>query len=124
MRSALAQHDILLNRIVTAAGGSVFNHTGDGLACWFPSVWSAVLAAAAGQQRLAAAVWALADPLRVRMGVHAGDADPRDDGWFGPALNRCARLLGIAHGGQVLLSASARALLVEGLPPELELVPL
>jgi predicted ATPase/class 3 adenylate cyclase len=124
MRVTLEQHDVVLGEAVVAAGGSVFNHTGDGLACSFPSVGAAVIAAADGQRRLSMATWATAEPPRVRMAIHAGDADPRDGGWFGPALNRCARLMGIAHGGQVLLSGAARALLVEGMPAGLELVPL
>jgi class 3 adenylate cyclase len=122
MRLSLEQHDTLLRQAVAAAGGSVFNHTGDGLASWFPSVRAAVLAAADGQRRLSGATWALAEPPRVRMAIHVGEADPRDGGWFGPALNRCARLVGIAHGGQVLLSNAARALLVDVAPAGMELV--
>src|SRR4051794_26969288 len=124
MRDALARHDVLLGEVVAGEGGTVFNHTGDGLACWFPSTTTAVAAAQRGQQELTREDWHLDQPMRVRMAIHAGDADPRQGGWFGPALNRCARLLGIAHGGQVLVSAAARALLVDGLPPDLELVPL
>ena len=124
MGAALEQHDRLLRGVVVGAGGTAFNHTGDGLACWFPSVASAVVAAVEGQRALAAADWGEVEPPLVRMAIHAGDADARDDGWFGPALNRCARLMGIAHGSQVLLSGSARALLVEGLPSGLSVIPL
>ena len=58
------------------------------------------------------------------MAVHAGEAQPRADDWFGPALNRVARLLGIGHGGQVLVSAAARELALEGLEPGLSFVDL
>ena len=54
--------------------------------------------------------------LRVRMAVHAGDAEPRGDDWFGPALNRCTRSLSVGHGGQVLVSDAARALCADRLP--------
>jgi class 3 adenylate cyclase len=122
MRVALERHDALLGRVVAEAGGTVFNHTGDGLACWFPTSAVAVTAAHRGQRELAGVPWSMDEPLRVRMAVHAGEADPRQGGWFGPALNRCARLVGIGHGGQVLVSGAARALLVDGLPAGLGLV--
>ena len=69
----------------------------------------------------AAADWGEVGELRVRMAINAGEAVRTGADWFGPALNRTARLLGIGHGGQILLSASAHALLADGLPPETSL---
>ncbi len=53
------------------------------------------------------------------MAVHAGDAEPRDEDWSGPALNRTARLMAIAHGGQVLVSSSAYELASDALDADI-----
>jgi predicted ATPase/class 3 adenylate cyclase len=111
MPAALARHDELLSDAVRAAGGQVFKHTGDGVAAVFPTVSLAVEAAAAAQQALGAYDWGTIRAIRVRMAVHAGEAEQRDGDWFGPALNRTARLMGIGHGGQVLLSGAAHELM-------------
>jgi predicted ATPase/class 3 adenylate cyclase len=123
MRMLLQRHDDLLVECVRRAGGEVFKHTGDGLHASFVTAASALSAAIAAQLALAAGHWGV-PPLTVRMAVHAGDADRRGGDWFGPALNRCSRLMGIAHGGQILLSAAARALVVETLPPDVDLMSL
>ena len=60
-------------------------------------------------------------PLRVRMALHTGAAEERDDDYFGPTLNRVARLLAIAHGGQTLLSAAVQEEACPSLPPEVTL---
>ncbi len=62
--------------------------------------------------------------LRVRMALHAGSAEPRDDDFFGPVVNRVARLLGIAHGGQVLRSGAAREALGDELPADASFIDL
>ena len=93
----------------------MFKHTGDGMAAVFPSVSAAVEAAAAAQRGLAAQDWGTIGALRVRMAIHAGEAEQRDGDWFGPALNRTARLMGIGHGGQVLLSGAAHELVSDEL---------
>ncbi len=117
MGSALARHDELLSRAVEAAGGEVFKHMGDGMAAVFPSVPAAVDAAAEAQRGLGSEDWGTIRAVRVRMAIHAGEAEQRDRDWFGPALNRTARLMGIGHGGQVLLSGSAHELLSDELLP-------
>ena len=60
--------------------------------------------------------WPTTTPLLVRMAIHAGDAEVRNDDYFGPSLNRVARVLAIGHGGQVLVSAAAAALVADDLP--------
>ncbi len=64
----------------------------------------------------AAKPWAETGPLRVRMGIHCGQAEQRGGDFFGPTVNRTARIMAAGHGGQVLLSESAGALAREALP--------
>jgi class 3 adenylate cyclase len=113
MGAALVGHDEPLYEAIAQSGGEVFKHTGDGICALFPSVSNAVEAAATAQRRLAAHDWRSVGALRVRMAIHAGEAERRGDDWFGPALNRAARLMGIGHGGQVLLSDAAHALVAD-----------
>jgi len=119
---ALEVHDRLLAAAVTHSGGIVVKTTGDGLLAVFDAVDAAIGAALEGQRALAAHDWGATGPLRVRMAIHTGAAHHRDDDYFGPVVNRVARLLAIGHGGQVLLSGASRALLDEARPGEYELV--
>jgi len=84
--------------------------------CVFARATDAVVAAAAIQQALHAEPWPTATPLRVRMALHTGEADLRDGDYYGSAVNRCARLRAIAHGGQALLSMATEELVRDGLP--------
>jgi len=118
MSAALAGHDETLRAAVAAAGGSVFKHTGDGMCAVFNSAAAALAGAIAAQQQLAAG------PLRVRMAIHSGEVEARDDDYFGPTLNRAARLMAAAWGGQTLVSAAAAELAGDGLPPGATLVDL
>jgi class 3 adenylate cyclase len=104
MQSALAHHDRLLRTCVEAHGGQVFKTTGDGLHAAFARPTDALAAALAAQRALHATAWPATGPLRVRMVIHTGSAEQRDADYFGPALNRTARLLAAGHGGQILLS--------------------
>src|SRR4249920_3888648 len=81
-------------------------------------------AAVAAQRALRDATWGETGPLRVRMALHAGAAEARDGDYFGPALNRVARILAIAHGGQIICSTVAAVLARDGLPESIELVDL
>jgi predicted ATPase/class 3 adenylate cyclase len=111
MPEALAQHDTILAGAITGAGGQVFKHLGDGMAATFPSVAGAAQAAVSAQVALLAAEWPPDADLRVRMGIHAGHATERDNDYFGATVNRAARLMSAGHGGQILLSGAAKALL-------------
>ncbi len=115
MRDSLPEHDALLQRVVEARGGVVFKHTGDGIAATFASPVDAVAAAIDAQAALQSQDWQAPLRLRVRMAIHTGEADRRHDDWFGPALNRAARMLTAAHADQILVSEAARAL-IDGLP--------
>src|SRR5436190_23646266 len=101
MRSALALHDDVLRAAIEAEDGWLFKHTGDGVCAAFQSPRAAVDAAIAAQNALA---------LPVRMGIATGDAEQRGDDYFGPALNRAARVMAAGHGGQILVAASTAAL--------------
>src|SRR5512144_3302266 len=118
MRAALAGHDALARKIVCAHRGSVVKTTGDGVHAVFDDPLDAIVAALEFQQALADPAATAGLALAVRCGVHAGVVERRDDDYFGTAVNRAARLMAVAHGGQVLLS-QAVASLVEGRLPAL-----
>ncbi|MGA7269520.1 MAG: NB-ARC domain-containing protein [Acidimicrobiia bacterium] len=111
MEPALALHDRILHDAVAANDGSVFKHTGDGIAAIFTSADGAAQAAVDAQDALVTAEWPATGPLRVRMGVHTGEATSREGDYYGTSLNRVARLMGVAHGGQMLISAGTASLL-------------
>ena len=115
--AALARHDHLLRAAVTASRGVVFAHGGDGMAAAFQRAGDAIAAAAGAQQALDAD----GSELRVRMAVHTGEAEERDGNYFGPALNRAARLMALAAGGQVLVSLAAAEVVRDRLPEGLAL---
>ena len=116
MRAALARHDALVRAAVARTGGRVFKAIGDAFCAVFPSPAKALEGAVAIQRALAAEVWAAPGPLRVRAAIHMGAAEERDDDFFGPALNRVARLLSAGHGGQTLLSRAAADAVADALP--------
>ena len=89
---------------------------GDAFCAAFSSTPQAVGSAVDAQRRLAAEDFADVDGLRVRMAIHVGEADERDGDYFGPTLNRVARLLGTGHGAQVLVSGAAADSVVTTLP--------
>ena len=107
MDAALARHDDIVNLAVRTAGGSTLKTTGDGLIAVFDSVTDSLSAAIDGQQALASEPWGPTGQLRVRMGIHSGDTESREGDYFGPTMNRAARIMAAGHGGQVLLSGTA-----------------
>jgi predicted ATPase/class 3 adenylate cyclase len=107
MGEAVALHDRLIAAAIAEAGGTLIKRTGDGACAAFATAADALRAAASIQHRMAAADFSAVDGLRVRIGVHIGPAEARDGDFFGPTLNRCARIMGIGHGGQVLMSTAA-----------------
>jgi predicted ATPase len=102
MRAALATHDKVMRSAIEANDGFVFSHTGDGMAAAFASPTSAVDAAIDAQREL---------QLPVRMGIATGEAELRDNDYFGTVLNRAARLMAAGHGGQILVADSTAGLL-------------
>jgi class 3 adenylate cyclase len=118
MQAALARHDELLRDAIEERGGYVFKTVGDAFCAAFPTVPDALEAALEIQRRLLSSEWEQTGPLRVRMALHTGAAVERDGDYFGPPVNRVARLLSAAHGGQVLLSLPAQELVRDQLPVE------
>jgi predicted ATPase/class 3 adenylate cyclase len=118
MRLATARHDALVAEIVGANAGVLVRPRGEGDSRFavFARASDAVAAAVALQQALTSEAWSRPAPLRVRMALHTGEAELRDGDYYGPAVNRCARLRAIAHGGQVLLSQTTHDLVRPALP--------
>ena len=122
MRDALARHDEILHDAVKSHGGHVVKDLGDGVFAVFSATHDGVAAAMAGQRALDAEPWGEIDRLRVRVGLHTAEAQHRDGDYYGPALNRTARLMTAAHGGQVVVSHATKVLVADALPEGLELV--
>ena len=116
MAADLSTHDAIMGDAVAAHGGRLFTHTGDGLGAIFPTVPDALAAAVGGQRALAGAGWKGTGPLRVRMAVHTGAAEARAGTFLGPTLNRTARLLDHAGGGDIVCSDLAAQLFRPHLP--------
>ena len=118
MRAALARHDALLRAGIEAHGGHIFKTGGDSFHAAFAGAREALAAALAAQAALHAELWP--DPVRiqVRVALHTGAAEARDGDYFGPPLNRVARLLAAAHGGQTLVSEVLAALADGALAPD------
>ena len=116
MQAALARHDAILRAAIEAHGGHVFKTVGDAFYAVFTSAPDALAAALAAQHTLAAENWDGDGPLRVRMALHTGTVQQRDGDYFGPPLNRVARLLSAGHGRQVLLSHVTQELVQDHLP--------
>ena len=116
MAQALRRHDELLRAAIDEAGGYVFKTIGDAFCAAFATPQEALEAVLAAQHALGAETWPTHRPIRVRMGLHTGACEERDNDYFGPVVNRTARLEAVAHGGQVLFSGATAELLSESLP--------
>jgi hypothetical protein len=117
MRAALACHDAILRLAIEAHNGVIFGTAGDAFYAAFSNAPAALAAALAAQRALCTQAWDEVGALRVRMALHSGAAELRDDDYFGPPLNRVARLLVAGHGGQILLSLTTQELVRDHLPP-------
>ena len=129
MRAALAHHDALLRSAIESSDGCIVKSTGDGVHAVFAAAADALAACLTAQRGLYAPAAGVSGPetaasktqppiaLKVRMGLHTGTAELRNGDYFGGSLNRAARIMSAAHGGQVLLSA-ATAELARGQLPE------
>jgi predicted ATPase/class 3 adenylate cyclase len=104
MRPALARHDAISRTAVESHRGLVVKSTGDGVHAAFDDARDALVAAVDLQQALTDPATTNGVALRVRCGLHTGLVEHRDNDFFGPTLNRAARIMSAAHGGQVLLS--------------------
>jgi predicted ATPase len=124
MAAAIERHDELVRSAVEEHGGYVFSTGGDGFGAAFGRAGEAVGAAVAAQAALAKECWPTGAVIRVRMGLHTGEADERRGNYFGSAVNRAARVMALAYGGQVVASAATADVAAESLPPGVKLVDL
>ena len=118
---ALETHHAILRGAIEAHHGREVSTEGDAFFAVFPSAVDAVGATVDAQQALAAAEWPDGLPVRVRMGLHTGDAVLGGDNYVGVDVHRAARISAAGHGGQVLLSDASRALVQSKLPKGVEL---
>ncbi len=117
--AVLDRHDALVRGGIAAHGGREVGTEGDSFFVVFPSAPGAVGAAVDVQRRLAEEPWPDGSPVRVRMGLHTGEGTLGGDGdYVGLDVHRAARIASAAHGGQVLLSGTTRALVDGSLPPD------
>ena len=116
MGVALARHDALLRETIQRTNGTVFKTIGDAFCAAFSTATDAVYAAIHAQLALASEPWHRETPLKVRMAVHTGAAESRDNDFFGAPLSRVSRMLGTAHGGQTVLSSTTQDLVRDVLP--------
>jgi len=120
----LADHHALIRSVLAAHDGRELNTLGDGFFAAFASPRACVAAVVAMQQALEGHAWTAGERLRVRMGVHTGEASDTATGLVGLDVHRAARVAAVGHGGQILVSETAAALVRDALPPGATLVDL
>jgi predicted ATPase/class 3 adenylate cyclase len=116
MRHTMARHDAMLREAFAAHDGHVVKAMGDGFHAVFGTAHDAVTAAVAAQTELLSDEWDISETVRVRMGIHTGEAEIRDGDYYGSAVNRAARLMSVAHGAQIVVSSATQELLHDTLP--------
>jgi WD40 repeat protein/class 3 adenylate cyclase len=127
MTPVIARHDEILREQVEVAGGQITKHTGDGITAVFDG-GQPVACALESQKRFAAEPWGEIGELRIRAGLHAGEAEfhlsagTADGDYFGPPVNATARVMSAAWGGQVLLTPEVTR--ASPLPPHATLLDL
>jgi class 3 adenylate cyclase len=122
MHAAVDRHLSLVRTDIDANGGVLFKAIGDAVQAAFPTAPTALAAALGAQRALLAEDWGALGPLRVRMALHAGEAEPDARGdYLAAPLNRLSRLLAAGHGGQTLLTQAVQQLARGALPPGVEL---
>jgi class 3 adenylate cyclase len=105
MQGALARHDAITQAAVKNHNGRIVKTTGDGLHAAFDTAGDGVLAAVSMQQAMLAEDWPTeTGPLKIRIGLHAGESQERAGDYYGSTVNTAARVMDLGHGGQVLLS--------------------
>src|SRR5262245_23371454 len=124
MRHALARHDEILRDVIAAHAGYYVKTTGDGAHAVFPTASAAIDAAIGAQLAFRSEDWPLPEPLRVRMGIHSGPAEMRDGDYFGTSVNRAARLMSVAHAGQIVVSLATEELARDDLDDRVGLIDL
>lgn len=116
MRVALRRHDQIVFDVINGHDGVVVRHNGDGVNAAFGSTIAAAEAAIELQRRFQTDDWGGVDRLRVRAGIHVGDIEPAGDDYYGPPINRAARVMDVANGDQISVSGEVAALLADRWP--------
>lgn len=123
MQTVMARHDTILKEIIQHNRGNVIKSTGDGFHAYFDSANDGILAAIQGQVALKAERWSENGlKVKVRMGLHTGESEHRDGDFYGSTVNRAARMMDIAYGGQVLASEVTASLSRQALPEDIFLI--
>jgi predicted ATPase/class 3 adenylate cyclase/DNA-binding winged helix-turn-helix (wHTH) protein len=117
----LLEHRRVIRAAFDAHGGREVHTQGDGFFVAFARASDAIAAAVSAQRVLARREWPQGFTVRVRMGVHTGEAAVWQGSYVGLAVNRAARICSAGHGGQVLISGATHALLPHDLPPDVAL---
>jgi len=123
-KPTLAEHHRILREAAAHGGGHVVGIEGDSFFVAFPRATNAVAAAVEAQRALAQYPWPEGAPVRVRMGLHTGEAEVGLDSYVGIAVHRAARIASVGHGGQVLLSETTTTLVCDELPAGVTLLDL
>jgi predicted ATPase/class 3 adenylate cyclase len=121
METAIRRHDDLMRAAIAEHRGHVFKTIGDAFCAVFARPDDAIAAALDAQRALLAEDFSTVDGLPVRMAVHTGTAEEREGDYFGPTVNRVARLLAIGNGGQILVSGVTTDLVQGSLPAQASL---
>ena len=116
MAEVSVRHNRIVGEQIEAAGGRVFQRVGEAFRVVFADPAAALASAVAVQRAVGAEPWPAGVPVRVRVAVHSGACAERDGDYYGPVVNRAARLLAVGHGGQVLVTGAAYELLAGRLP--------
>ena len=111
MRASLSRHDALVGEAIDQHGGYVFSSGGDGFGVAFQRASDAVAASVAMQRAMQSEPWSHEAGIAIRAGIHTGEADERGGDYFGQPVNRAARVMSAARGGQILVSGITAQLL-------------
>jgi excinuclease ABC subunit B len=120
MKVALRRHNDIVQAAIEGHTGYIFKTMGDAFCAAFASAPEALSAAVEVQRSLHAEPWDGVE-IRVRIGLHTGEAETQGDDYVGPTLNRVARLMDAGHGGQILVSGMTHDLIYDRLPPQVAL---
>lgn len=116
MKIALKRHDEILQKAIDDSGGWVFKTVGDAFCAAFHTAMDCIICVIEIQIAINSEEWDLPELIKVRMSIHTGEAIERNNDYYGPALNRVARLESLAYGGQVLMSLVTAELIRDLLP--------
>ena len=126
MKAALTKHDAILKEAVESNHGYIIKSTGDGIHAVFSTAIDSVHAALEVQREFQTSEISKTSEvsIRVRMGIHTGEAELRDDDYFGQTLNRAARIMSVGHGGQILISETTLQIAREHLSSDIAILDL